>query len=979
MTDEHGKEKTPAVLPDVLLDLNEVPITEALAGRPTRPPDFEAEAHVLSELALELTVSPGTILQRLVDLIVERGVAGSAGISILRFTNGVSVCRWDAVAGLWAAHLGGIMPCAANPCGIVVTRNTPLLFSRPQTHVAADDVEPFIHEALLIPFPARDEPVGTLWVSAHNGERAFDGEDLRLLTRLTRFASAAYVMTGALDEAQAAREDLERRVTDRTKALRESEEHHAFLLRLSDILRPLKEPAEIAEAAARQLGDHLDISRTCYGEISEGRLTIEREHSRGVSSIVGEYSLDVFDPEFLATYRAGEVVAVCDVETDARFGAAAKAELGSRSIASFADVVLLGDDQRTSILCAQHATPHSWTGAERFLIRSVGERVRSAIERARAEVALQGSEERFRAFVTASSDVIYRMSPDWSEMRRLDEPGFLADMGSPSQGWVNGTILPEDRRTIDAAIDGAIRGKRAFELEHRVRRTDGSVGWTQSRAVPILAGNGEIIEWFGAASDVTARKTAEAALRESEERYLGLYNALDQGFCTIKVAFDGEGNPTDYRFEEVSPAFEAQTGIRDAAGRWMRDITPGLDQFWFDAYGRVALTGEPTRFEAGSELLGRWWSVYAYRIGDPNARTVALLFSDITERKRTEAALRESEARLSQFGEASSDVLWMRDAATFQWMYLTPAFETIYGLDRTAALSGDNMVGWADLIVPEDRERAVANLQRVTMGERVSVEYRIRRPTNDEIRWLRDTAFPIRDASGTVRWIGGVGRDITEEKERAEHMSVLVAELQHRTRNLMGIVRATAEKTLRNSVDLADFKARYIVRLAALSRVQGLLSRLAEGGRITFDELIRSEVAAIDGEGARIVLQGPSGVALRSSTLQTFALAVHELATNAVKYGALAQPQARLEINWHLEHAEPEQEPWLHVDWRERGVVMPSQTGSQRSGSGRELIERALPYQLGARTTYVTEADGVHCTIALPVSGRMMSGKMADA
>lgn len=125
MTVEHRKEKAPAVLPDVLLDLNEVPITEALAGRPTRPPDFEAEAHVLSELALELTVSPGSILQRLVDLIVERGIAGSAGISILRSHNGVSAFRWDAVAGLWAARLGGIMPYEANPCGIVVTRNTP--------------------------------------------------------------------------------------------------------------------------------------------------------------------------------------------------------------------------------------------------------------------------------------------------------------------------------------------------------------------------------------------------------------------------------------------------------------------------------------------------------------------------------------------------------------------------------------------------------------------------------------------------------------------------------------------------------------------------------------------------------------------------------------------------------------------------------------------------------------------------------------
>jgi two-component sensor histidine kinase len=98
-------------------------------------------------------------------------------------------------------------------------------------------------------------------------------------------------------------------------------------------------------------------------------------------------------------------------------------------------------------------------------------------------------------------------------------------------------------------------------------------------------------------------------------------------------------------------------------------------------------------------------------------------------------------------------------------------------------------------------------------------------------------------------------------------------------------------------------------------------------------------------------------------------MALHELATNALKYGALAQPQAHLEIRWHVEPAEPERAPWLHVDWRERGVRMPARDGlPQGSGSGRELIERALPYQLGARTTFVMEPDGVHCTIALPVS-----------
>ncbi|WP_264047670.1 PAS domain S-box protein [Methylobacterium flocculans] len=367
------------------------------------------------------------------------------------------------------------------------------------------------------------------------------------------------------------------------------------------------------------------------------------------------------------------------------------------------------------------------------------------------------------------------------------------------------------------------------------------------------------------------------------------------------------------------------------------------------------------------------------RAADGTLRGFLKIGQDVTERREAEEARRESEARLTQFGEASSDVLWMRDAVTFQWMYLTLAFETIYGLDRATALAGDNMTSWIALILPEDREGAVASLRRVRAGEHVTFEYRVRRPSDGQIRWVRDTDFPMRDAAGTVRWIGGIGRDISEEKATAEHMSVLVAELQHRTRNLMGLVRATADKTLRNSTDLADFEARYTTRLAALARVQGMLSRLGEGERITFDALIRSEVSALDGDAGKVLLRGPPGVALRSSTLQIFALALHELATNAVKHGAFAQPRGRLEIRWRMETAEPGGEPWLHVDWRERGVRMGAGEGARPSGAGRELIERALPYQLGARTTYAMEADGVHCTIALPVSGHMRTGRTDNA
>lgn len=340
---------------------------------------------------------------------------------------------------------------------------------------------------------------------------------------------------------------------------------------------------------------------------------------------------------------------------------------------------------------------------------------------------------------------------------------------------------------------------------------------------------------------------------------------------------------------------------------------------------------------------------------------------DVTERMREQERTRESEERSRQFSQASSSILWIRDASTLHLEDSNPRYSALYGEEL------DGVRAWLRHVLPEDRKSALDALRRVRTGEKVMHEFRVIRHSDGEIRVIRTRDFPLLDEQGNVQRIGGIGRDVTQETKLSNRLGVVVAELQHRTRNLMAVVQSTADITLRASKTLDDFRVRFRDRLAALARVQGLLSRLDDGNRITFDLLIRTELKAVgapEDNPSRLTLHGPRNVLLRSSTVQTLAMALHELATNAVKHGALGQDQAHLSITWSFEPKGEKGKPWLHVRWEESGVAVAAPSDNHSGGQGRKLIEQALPYQLDARTSFRIEDDGVRCTISIPVSRR---------
>jgi PAS domain S-box-containing protein len=390
-------------------------------------------------------------------------------------------------------------------------------------------------------------------------------------------------------------------------------------------------------------------------------------------------------------------------------------------------------------------------------------------ERRKVEEAFRDSEGRSRLAQEAGHVGIF----DWDPLSgKTIWTDTLEEIFGLAPGTFEGTydawtrrMHPDDVKTLSNQFVRWIREHQTdVNFEYRFFLPNGELRYMESHARFIYGERDEIIHLIGTNVDITGRKKADEARRESEERYRSIFNGMTEGFALHEIIRDKKGNPTDYRFLEMNPAFEQLTGLKreNVIGKLQSEVIPDEDPSWLEKFSEVALTGKSTHIENYSRAFKRHFEVSAYC---PAPLQFAVLFMDITTRKKVEEHFRASQERLRMAQIAGKIGAYTWDIGT-DTVSFSEELEALYGLPPGGL--GKSVKSWEQYVHPNDFATYKDNLKKIVAGRRViPMEFRILRK-DGVTRWLTSWGKMVFDVQGQPIHIVGILMDITDRKEAEE-------------------------------------------------------------------------------------------------------------------------------------------------------------------------------------------------------------------
>ena len=547
--------------------------------------------------------------------------------------------------------------------------------------------------------------------------------------------------------------------------------------------------------------------------------------------------------------------------------------------------------------------------------------------------------------------ILNTRAPWQTELPRSGDPPPPLDLVERGEPWVSDLF------------QGALANAPLFSVNLPVVLADGrklvlNMSAPTASLMPILRQSGLPPSWEAGISDRSNRILVRS---KDQDRYVG--SALAPETLKKTAGTEGVWTTTNLAGEQVLRAHATShlSGWTVAAWvpisvvqapytRSLRYVVLGgagllaFSLFLATAFGRM-MARPIQEISKAAARLGRGESlppVTSYPLKEANAVSVALhdAGQQLEERRkaslRQEKGIREAHERLTLALDVSGLGTWDRDLATNKIAWSEGMYQ-IFGRNR------DQFSGRPDEILsfvhPDDRAAFRKAFDETTQGKSTGFdqEFRIVRP-DGEIRWVLRRAQLIRSDDGRPVSMLGVALDMTERRDREDHIAFLMRELAHRSKNLVAVIQAIAHQTARHSDDISDFTERFSARLVSLARTHDLLTGKDRKGAILGD-LVHTQIEPfVEGDGKRLSVSGPR-VVLDEPATQSVGLALHELATNAAKYGALSVPQGRVTIEWELAGEPGEARPLL-IRWRERNG--PKVQEPARKGFGHIVMERTL-------------------------------------